>query len=286
MNDPNRTHMGTPPAVDPNRTILGQAPSLNATQTIKPVQCPVCRQFNPVGVRFCVECGLVLESALPNDAFAAPAVRLPVLVDEDGREHVIRPGLQVVGRAADLILDDSRVSRRHAQIVLEDDQVGIEDLGSTNGTRVDDQPLPPGERRFLAPGAEISLGGRRLRLTMPAENERTALGMGGRTQALESAPTRAERAAILLVGTDEHPLKPGDNTFGRRSENDVVISDPYVSGRHGRILVESDRIVLVDVGSTNGTYVNGARIQPEVPTEIGPDDVVTLGALELRIRRV
>ena len=70
MNDPNKTQMGTAPVldpnrtqmgsvVDPNRTIMGGGPSLNATQTIKPVQCPVCKTFNPVGVAWCVDCGLI-----------------------------------------------------------------------------------------------------------------------------------------------------------------------------------------------------------------------------------
>src|SRR5438270_7168026 len=89
-NDPNRTQLGAPPtAADPNKTMMGTGPSLNATATIKPTQCPVCMTFNPPGVMFCIECGLIFDKALPGDAFGAPAIQLPVLVDPSGREHPV-----------------------------------------------------------------------------------------------------------------------------------------------------------------------------------------------------
>ena len=70
MADMNRTQaMGAPPVADPNRTIMGSPLSLNVTATIKPVQCPVCRSSNPPGLKFCMECGLIFEMALPEDAF-------------------------------------------------------------------------------------------------------------------------------------------------------------------------------------------------------------------------
>src|SRR5215207_5215330 len=96
--DPNRTQLGAPPMLDPNKTMMGTAPTLNATITIKPTQCPICKTFNPAGVMFCIDCGLIFDRALPGDAFGAPAVQLPVLVDGSGREHPIRPGSSMVGR--------------------------------------------------------------------------------------------------------------------------------------------------------------------------------------------
>src|SRR5438477_6102084 len=104
---------------DPNRTQMAPGPSLNVTQTIQLVQCPVCKTFNPAGEGFCVECGLIFESALPGDVFGAPAVRPPCFVDESGREHFLRPGVNVVGREGDVLLQDSRVSRKHAEITYQ-----------------------------------------------------------------------------------------------------------------------------------------------------------------------
>src|SRR5947209_11226435 len=106
--DPNRTQLSAAPTLDPNKTMMGNAPTLNATITIKPTQCPVCKTFNPAGVMFCVECGLIFDRALPADAFGAPAIQLPVLVETTGREHAIRPGENAIGREGDILLPDPR----------------------------------------------------------------------------------------------------------------------------------------------------------------------------------
>src|SRR5262245_15057187 len=147
--DPNRTQLGTAPTVDPNKTVLGTAPILNATVTIKPVQCPVCKTFNPAGLMFCFDCGLIFDRALPDDAFGAPAVQVPQLVEQSGREHPIRPGINSIGREGDIMLVDGKVSRRHAQITDDEGALYLEDLGSTNGTKVDGKALIQGEKYVL-----------------------------------------------------------------------------------------------------------------------------------------
>ncbi|MBI3721570.1 MAG: FHA domain-containing protein, partial [Fimbriimonas ginsengisoli] len=244
--DPNRTQLGSPPSVDPNKTLLGTAPSVNATVTIKPIQCPICKTFNPAGVMFCIDCGLIFDRALPGDAFGAPAIQLPVLVESSGREHPIRPGLNMIGREGDVMLSDGRASRRHAQIASDNGVLTLEDLGSTNGTKVDGKALSKGEKVALNGGETLSFGGIELRLSMPG-------GVSGRaTQALSSNKTAAmstppaiETAPATLFGEGkEFALKPGMNTFGRKAENDVSITDPYVSGKHGVIEVAYDGLYV------------------------------------------
>jgi pSer/pThr/pTyr-binding forkhead associated (FHA) protein len=281
--DPNRTQMGAPPSVDPNKTLLGAAPTLNATVTIKPVQCTICKTFNPPGVMFCIECGLIFDKALEGDAFGAPAVQLPVLVDESGREHPVRPGANLVGREGDIMLSDGRVSRRHAQITSQDGSLRIEDLGSTNGTKVNGEPLT-GERE-LQQGDTVSFGGVELKLSVPGKAGATAVIGSNKTAAMD-APPMAERAPATLVGDlGEFPLKPGTNFFGRRSENEVQIADPYVSGKHGQIDVEEDGVFLTDIGSTNGTMLNDSKLPPNQRTRITEDDEIRLGSLTFRVRR-
>ncbi len=165
--DPNKTRMGIAPTLDANKTIMGTAPSLNATQTIKPIQCPVCKTFNPAGVMFCVDCGLIFDRALPGDAFGAPAIQLPMLVEQSGREHPLRPGVNVIGREGDVALADGRASRRHAQISNTDGVLVLEDLGSTNGTKVDGAKIAPGDKQTLSGGEKISFGGIELQLSLP-----------------------------------------------------------------------------------------------------------------------
>lgn len=284
--DPNRTQLGAPPSIDPNKTVMGTAPNINATQIIKPVQCPVCKTFNPAGVMFCVDCGLIFDRALPGDAFGAPAVQLPMLVESSGREQPVRPGVTTVGREGDVVLADGRVSRRHAQLTSQDGQILIEDLGSTNGTKVDGSPLAAGEKRDLKGGERISFGGVEVVLAMPGAQggNATQTFPSNKTSAM-SAPPQVERPVAHLVGEgQEFPLKEGVNTFGRREGNDVRITDPYVSGHHGRIEVTDEGVYLTDIGSSNGTVVNEAKLSPNMRTTITPEDVIRLGSLEFQVR--
>ncbi len=282
--DPNRTVMTGAPAADPNKTIMGAAPSLNTTVTIKPVQCPVCKSFNPPGVMFCNDCGLIFERALDGDAFGAPAVQLPVLVESTGREHQLRPGLNVIGRAGDILIDDTRVSRRHCQLTLESGTVTVEDVGSTNGTKVGGSPLAQGQKSTLNNGDRISLGGFELTLSLPGESSKTMQAMSGRTAAITVAPTVDESVATLVLPDREIPLAIGQHKFGRRDDNAIVIKDPYVSGTHGLIEVTEEGVFLTDTGSTNGTLLNEAKLAANMRTKLGKDDVIRLGSITATVR--
>lgn len=295
MTDPNRTVLGAPTPADPNRTVLGApnfdpnrtvmgAPTFEATTTIKPVQCPICKTFNPIGVMFCVECGLIFDRALPEDAFGAPTVRLPVLVGKDGREMPLRMGATTLGRQGDVVIEDPRVSRQHCRVTLADGAVTVEDLGSTNGTMIAGQRLAPNTPTPLPAGGVVSLGGLELTLQMPGEGAKTQLGQGGRTAQMTAIPTTSDAPFILVLPDREVPLAVGRHTFGRRDGNAVVISDPFVSGQHGHFDVTPTEATLTDTGSTNGTLVNEAKLAVNVPTVIGPADVIKLGQMELRIR--
>lgn len=283
MADQNKTQMlGGAPSVDPNKTVMGAAPSVNTTVTIKPVQCPVCKSFNPPGLMFCNDCGLIFEKALDGDAFGAPAIQLPCLVDENGREHQLRPGANVIGRQGDVLIEDTRVSRRHAQIVLDGQSATVEDLGSTNGTKVAGQSLTGATK--INPGDKVSLGGYELTFSIPGEANKTQQAMSGRTAAISVQPTVNTAVAWLDIDGEETPLEKRSYTFGRRTDNDIVVSDPYVSGRHGTIEVDDTGAYLTDTGSTNGTVLNDAKITPNQRTQLQKGDQIKLGEKTLMVR--
>jgi pSer/pThr/pTyr-binding forkhead associated (FHA) protein len=281
--DPNRTQLGAPSTLDPNRTLMGAAPTLNATMTIKPTQCPVCKTFNPAGVMFCVECGLIFDRALPGDAFGAPAIQLPVLVETTGREHPVRPGVNMVGREGDVMLIDPRVSRKHAQITSDNGTLILEDLGSTNGTFHNGDKLNPGDRKTLNQGDTASFGGYELKLSLPGQTMATNILASNKTAAMTVAPKLETAPAILVGEGKEFPLKRGINSFGRKSENDVAIVDPYVSGKHGQIEIAEDGVYITDIGSTNGTLLNDAKLNPNQRTKMNADDEIGLGQMRFRV---
>jgi pSer/pThr/pTyr-binding forkhead associated (FHA) protein len=285
--DPNRTMMAGSPVLDANKTMMGSAPTINATVTIKPVQCPVCRTFNPGGVMFCVECGLIFDRALPDDAFGAPAVQLPVLVEQSGREHPLRPGLTVIGREGDIALADGKVSRRHAQITNENGVLMVEDLGSSNGTKVNGTAVTAGQKQTLNGGDKVSFAGYEMGLQLPGApggNSTQAFG-GNKTAAISAAPQKQTAPATLSWDGKDFPLKLGVNTFGRKTDNDVAITDPYVSGRHGEIELTENEIFVTDTGSTNGTHLNEIKLAPSMKTLMTELDTIKIGAIDLKIRR-
>jgi pSer/pThr/pTyr-binding forkhead associated (FHA) protein len=281
--DPNRTQLGGAPTLDPNKTMMGSAPTLNATMTIKPTQCPVCKTFNPAGVMFCVECGLIFDRALPGDAFGAPAIQLPVLVENTGREHVIRPGLNIVGREGDVMLADPRISRKHAQITSENGTMVLEDLGSTNGTSYNGTKLGPGDKKTINQGDTVSFGGLEMKLSLPGQTMATNILAGNKTAAISAAP-KVEAAPAVLVGEGkEYPLHKGANIFGRKAESNIQIVDPYVSGKHGQIDIGDDGIFLTDIGSTHGTMLNDAKLNPNQRTQITSEDEIRLGNMRFHV---
>lgn len=72
-------------------------------------------------------------------------------------------------------------------------------------------------------------------------------------------------------------------TVGRAAQNHVVIGDPYVSAWHAQIEKRGDELWLLDLNSTNGTMVNGNRINGQ--RKIGLKDSVVIGGVLLGIER-
>jgi DNA-binding response OmpR family regulator len=89
-------------------------------------------------------------------------------------------------------------------------------------------------------------------------------------------------AALLLWMEGEEikgrwPLNRPATTIGRWGDNDVVVDDRWVSRNHARIRREGEQYVVEDLGSKNGTFVNGIRIAG--PTVLADGDVVQVTPL-------
>jgi len=72
-------------------------------------------------------------------------------------------------------------------------------------------------------------------------------------------------------------------TAGRGPEAKLRIQHEQVSRRHCEFTHEDGVVILRDLGSTNGTRVDGAMIDPAVPTQLSPGAVVTLGHVQVRV---
>ncbi len=88
----------------------------------------------------------------------------------------------------------------------------------------------------------------------------------------------------LIVSIDgvvvkEYQLIKDRTTIGRRPYNDLVIDNLAVSGEHGAVQMVDGRAVLEDLGSTNGTYVNGQAIRKQA---LAHDDTIEIGKYKLK----
>jgi pSer/pThr/pTyr-binding forkhead associated (FHA) protein len=75
-----------------------------------------------------------------------------------------------------------------------------------------------------------------------------------------SDPSTSQHGVFLIINKQMIPLIKQVTTLGRQLGNDIVFQEEYLSRFHAEILSVNDTYILVDKGSTSGTFVNGKRI--------------------------
>ncbi|MFF4258197.1 FHA domain-containing protein [Streptomyces sp. NPDC001663] len=258
---------------------------------------------------------------------------MPELVLElNGRTWTLDPSRPyTLGRdpQGDIVLDDARVSWRHATISWGGRSWVIEDHGSTNGTFVQGQRIHQME---IGPGSAVNLGnatdGPRVTVSgsaavaapqaQPQQQPYAAQGAapGWAQQAPpqqaapqagwqqpQQAPAPQQAAAHIPPqqgpgGGAGAPPVYGDRSpttfhqfslgrvmrIGRALENELVVSDLQVSRHHAEFHATPDgRCEIRDLGSHNGTYVNGQPIPKGGSALLGPNDIVGVGHSTFRL---
>ena len=178
----------------------------------------------------------------------------------DGRRVAVPPGRPfVVGRGedVDLHLPHPNVSRRH--LVVEPGPAGwtVSD-NSRNGTWL-------GEHRIT-----------QMAVTGPLTLRLGGVVDGATVELAPSATVPPQKTRLTEQGrlSGVHPVRGSLITIGREPGNDVVLDDLLVSRRHAMLNHGGGGWTLTDLGSGNGTFVNGKRITRAV---IGSDDVIGIG---------
>jgi hypothetical protein len=89
----------------------------------------------------------------------------------------------------------------------------------------------------------------------------------------------------ILRGEEEIALRPGELILGRDPKASVRIDDSSVSRRHALLRVGPEAATIEDLGSKNGTFVNGRKVGSR-PTSLGDGDELQLGSLFMTFRVV
>jgi pSer/pThr/pTyr-binding forkhead associated (FHA) protein len=173
----------------------------------------------------------------------------------------------------------SSISRFHAKISLDKGRYYIEDLGSTNGTMVNGQPVDLGEKVPIRTGDRVSLG--LCEMMCYATSRWLSREVGQRIRAYLMVTFNGYRYYI----PDKREVILGRSESGKRHVVDINLVQQgkvasVVSRRHARLTRQAGLDFLEDLGSTYGTRLNGTEVKDEM-VPLAPGDHIWLGGCVL-----
>lgn len=167
------------------------------------------------------------------------------------------------------------LSKRHARIFVEHDQAYVADLGSRNGTRINERPIQ--SRPQPLQSGDILTFANTLRFEVQLLQVGAGDGQGAAALELVLTPTDSNWGE-QSVSVSQFPFLVGSsNCVFDAEEAAVEVAKRFLSRRHAHFFLQGDQLFLEDLGSTNGTYVNGERLQ-ESAQVLKTGDLVRFGS--------
>jgi pSer/pThr/pTyr-binding forkhead associated (FHA) protein len=189
------------------------------------------------------------------------------------------------GSANDAVIRvDSSVSSSHASLLFENGGWFIQDLASSNGTFVNRRKLAKNEKAPLPPGASVGLGKTvTLRFEQIGKSSEPAPVRDPRASMIEAQIT-AQLGALKMVSPADNPIELPitglECSVGRATDNAITIpadGKSGVSSHHALVYSLSGRWFIRDVGSANGTFVNGKPVPSGGTLELVQGSIIGLG---------
>jgi ABC-type multidrug transport system ATPase subunit/pSer/pThr/pTyr-binding forkhead associated (FHA) protein len=265
--------------------------------------CPFCNSTNKPGSKFCNRCGKPLPVSQPTPTAICPQCHLPIgqtsrFCPNCGHSMILppppvagAPGTQLIKQSEmalvirfpgggeqrhplspgqttrlgrnpgnEIRINFPGVSGQHLTMELVNDILTVTDLDSTNGTEINGQKIRPNTPMPLRPGDIMRI----------RDGLGNSIGMSLDTGAPVSLRTRSLGMLNLAQVTNIR--------IGRDPSNDLPLNHPTVSSQHARLERRGNVLYIQDLGSTNGTFVNGRRITQMV---LNAGDVVQIGPFKL-----
>lgn len=183
-----------------------------------------------------------------------------------------------------LVLEDPAVDDVHAEIRREGTSFVVADMKSVGETFVNEEPVT--EPRVLRHGDTIRIAGHNFTFVQQVMAPRAETGPAG----LPDEPLGPTKdASDRVLGTVEmpgksFPVKIQETDIGQDPRSEIFVNDPSVSYLHAQISRQGDALYLRDLGSRNGTYVNGKL--STIPHLLQDGDVIRVGSTEMTFRGI
>jgi pSer/pThr/pTyr-binding forkhead associated (FHA) protein/class 3 adenylate cyclase len=233
-----------------------------------------------------------IEESPGDEAKTAMGPVIPrLMVEPKGKPPVfyeVTKDEMILGRSSksEIQLPEVYVSRRHARLVKEGGVFYIEDLDSNVGTLFKGQRI---KRQELKHADEFTIGSVRLVFLGERGEGEPKLATGETSDQQVGVETDStmmvDRKKVYLIRIFEgktlvakHELREAPLMIGRVNECDVRLGNPAVSRQHARIYTVGESVIVEDMKSNNGTYVNGASINK---MDVGIDDEIRIGPFTL-----
>ena len=209
----------------------------------------------------------ILDAAVAQDSPVFPAIAVlgprPLFVSFPEGDSIL------VGRSRQcgLRLDSPDVSNEHARIGVDSESCWVEDVGSTNGTFVNNERISG--RQTLRPGEQIRLGAEFVLAPVLSAQDFSSLSSQGGLGYQEHSELE-EYPCIVAYGAEVRPARSvlredAELSLGRDPASDIWVNAAHISRKHLSIAWHDDGRAKATDLSSNGTFVNGKRLDRGVP---------------------
>ncbi|CAN5243491.1 FHA domain-containing protein [soil metagenome] len=321
------------PGASREQIVLGSAPDADVVLQGPGVAPHHARIVKQNGALFLVDLGagqtfangapIAPNQPVPFDfrtVFAVGQVTVPLahpaivtMIMSPGQLPNVPRGTLVIGRdatRASLVIAHAAVSSQHATVML--DRMMVQDNGSTSGTYLGGQAIPPNQQVPLDPNGIVAFGPVPVPVSVLMQWA-TAVAAGGPVQNAPIHHGTAVAPAVPAIGQgapgapapgmpvpgdpgagprkhrtvigelDMAALQSSVITIGRTPENKIVVAHAQVSSHHAQIVQQNGQLFLEDLRSANGTFVRGQRIPPGQKVPIANGEKVFIGPMPLLV---
>jgi|JI81AbrownRNA_FD_contig_31_3024765_length_994_multi_4_in_0_out_0_1 pSer/pThr/pTyr-binding forkhead associated (FHA) protein len=157
-----------------------------------------------------------------------------------------------------LVINDEGISVFHAELQQEEGKLFLRDTGSVNGTFLNGEPVT--KRTEVKVGDTIRLHLVELQIIDPTKAPPEPTAAPIKREIPKPAPLWQVKAMTGVISGRMFPIE-GTNVIGRDPHCDIVVGGAHVSRRHAEFSIRNNVLWVKDLGSSNGSFVNGKRYE-------------------------